>query len=299
MKISSIAIQNFLGIREFTACTENPVTLISGTNGAGKSSIQEAIRLALTGEFERVAHKKDFSRLVHEGEKRGFIVISGTDKGQEWTAVVDLPSGKGQPPNDTTLPFVLDAQRFAHLPPNERRAFLLGMLGATANGVPIRGRLAERGCEKTKVEQIAPFLRIGFDAAQKEAAAHARDAKAYWKTVTGGETWGSAKVADWHPAPLPLDAEKAVDFHNDALGKLKDVETWLESAQRELGAANERLSAWQREKDARPGHSGMDGNRRCVGTRRHPRRNTCRSTGSDQRPAGTVLTGRRMAACPH
>lgn len=49
MKIQSITTSNFLGARAVELHLSKPVALIAGKNGAGKSSIQEAVRMALTG----------------------------------------------------------------------------------------------------------------------------------------------------------------------------------------------------------------------------------------------------------
>ena len=46
MRIDRLHIQNFLGIRSLEVDLETPVTLIAGHNGAGKSSVADALRLA-------------------------------------------------------------------------------------------------------------------------------------------------------------------------------------------------------------------------------------------------------------
>ena len=50
MKLTKLNIQNFLGARAVEVDLTAPVTLFAGANGAGKSSIQEAVRMALVGE---------------------------------------------------------------------------------------------------------------------------------------------------------------------------------------------------------------------------------------------------------
>jgi DNA repair exonuclease SbcCD ATPase subunit len=242
MKITAIQTSNFLGARAIDVGLTKPVTLFAGKNGAGKSSLQEAIRMALTGETVRVDLKKDYGALVTEGQEAGFVEVETADASYS----VVLPSGKGSHSDIPALPYVLDAQRFARLDDKERRAFLFGLMGVKLDGASVKQRMLDKGLDAGKVEQIMPFLRAGFDAAQKEAAARARDAKASWKTVTGGETWGKDKAAKWQPAPLPGEAEKARVLHENAVARMREIEQELGAAQQALGAAKAKMDARER-----------------------------------------------------
>lgn len=241
MKITAIQTSNVLGARAVDVKLPKPVMLFAGKNGAGKSSLQEAIRMAMTGESVRVGLKKDYGALVTEGQESGFVEVETADASYS----VVLPSGKGLHSENPMLPFVLDAQRFARMDDKERRTFLFGLMGVKLDGASVTQRMLDKGLDAKKVEQIAPFLRAGFDAAQKEAAAKARDAKASWKTATGGETWGKDKAPKWQPAPLPADAEKAGTRHENAVAKMKEVEQELGAAQQALGAAKAKAQARQ------------------------------------------------------
>lgn len=244
MKITSIQASNILGAKHIAAQLPKPVTLFAGKNGAGKSSLQEAVRMALTGETVRVGLKKDFGALVTDGQKSGFVEVTTADS----TYSVVLPSGKGNHSDNATLPFVLDAQRFARMDDKERRSFLFGLMGVKMDSAAITQRLLARGCDNQKVVLITPHLRAGFDAAQKEAEAKARDAKASWKTVTGGETWGKDKAGKWAPAPLPAAATKAQALYENAREQLAATEKALGEAQQALGAAQSQ--ATQRKQQA-------------------------------------------------
>lgn len=232
MKLTHINIQNFLGARAVEVQLTKPVTLFAGKNGAGKSSLQEAIRMALTGESVRVGLKKDYGQLITEGAESGFaeVEIDGTVR-----AFVTLPDGKTTPLTEyvppTALPYVLDAQRFAKLEPNERRAFLFGLMGLSAGGDEVKKRLLEKGCNAQNVESIMPLLRSGFDAAHKEAQAKARDEKAAWRTVTG-ETYGEKKAASW-AAEKPAFSQSEIDT----------LQKKLTDADYQLGIQNQRLGA--------------------------------------------------------
>jgi hypothetical protein len=237
VKLTNIQTSNFLGARAVDVRLAKPVALFAGKNGAGKSSLQEAVRMALTGELVRVDLKKDYGALISSGEESGFAEVFGTDEGQDFTTSVVLPSGKGQHSTDGTLNYVLDAQRFSRLDDNARRQFLFGLCGVKLDGPAVKQRMLDKGCTAGKVEQTVPLLRAGFDAAAKEAASKARDAKASWKTATGGETWGKDKAAKWEPAPLPDGADRA-SIRLESITKSRDeANATVSAAQQDLGAA--------------------------------------------------------------
>src|SRR3990167_2598119 len=76
MLIKEIQIHNFRRIREFDLAISAPVVVVAGANEAGKTSVQEAIRLAITGQTSRRAHKKELGHLVHEGQDDAMISVT-------------------------------------------------------------------------------------------------------------------------------------------------------------------------------------------------------------------------------
>ena len=236
MKLTNISIQNFLGAQSVDVALSKPISIFAGKNGAGKSSIQEAIRMALTGESVRVSLKKDYGQLVTDGQKSGFseVEIDGSTR-----VFVTLPDGKTTPATEyvapVALPYVLDAQRFAKLTPNDRRAFLFGLMGLSANGTEVKKRLLAKGCNEQKADSIIPMLRSGFDAASKEAQAKARDDKATWRAITG-ETYGEVKAASWTAEKPVFDAQELADYERE-----------LAECEADLTAENQRMGALQAE----------------------------------------------------
>jgi energy-coupling factor transporter ATP-binding protein EcfA2 len=239
MKISGIQTSNFLGARAVDIALKKPVALIAGHNGAGKSSIRDAIALAFTADLGRISLKKDAANLISEGGDSCFVEIA-TDTGNYGVAITaagkisDTMADKETP---AALPYVLDAQRFARMADNDRRQFLFGLMGVKLDGPAIKKRLLAKGYDEKRVEQIMPILRAGFEAASNEASSKARDAKASWRTATGGETWGKDKAGNWQPAALPLESEKASARYENAVAKRNEVDAELATAQQELGAA--------------------------------------------------------------
>lgn len=206
MRISEFNITNFQGLRNAALVVSEPLLLVSGHNGAGKSSLLDAISMALTGQPRRVNLKKDMGQLVTEGQKKGeaHIVWVGND-GEEQTSWVMLPKGNTAPvPDLPYLPFVLDASKFAALDGKERRRVLFDLTGAKASPNEFGTRLEAKGAAPALVEKIKPMLRSGPQAAADQAKDYASEARGAWKALTG-ENYGSDKAEGWEPEAIHVD----------------------------------------------------------------------------------------------
>lgn len=238
MKITAIKVQNFVGARDVDVKLTKPICLFAGKNFSGKSSLQEAVRMALTGESVRVSLKKDYRKLVTERAEVGFCVVE--HDGQQ--SAITLPNGAhehtGQGRPSPLLNFCLDAQRFARLPEDERRTFLFGLMKLRTDGPAVTDRLIAKGCHAAKVEAIAPFLRAGFDAAHKEAQVGAREAKASWRTITG-ETYGNVKAARWAAQKPVVDERKILVLRHD----VANLDARIETAQAQYSELQGRAKA--------------------------------------------------------
>lgn len=236
MKLDRITIRNVLGARDIDLRGLAPVQLLVGHNGAGKSSVRDALALALTADLCRVSLKKDIAALITEGASDAAIEI---DSGGATYAVAISASGKiadSQAGRETppALPFVLDASRFGRLTETERRAFLFGLLGVETTHIAIASRLVKRGCDADKVDAITPILRAGFDAGHKHAKEMASQARGAWKAATG-EAYGEKKADGWTaPAAEPVPAETI----QNAERMLSTVADNIEAANQRLGAMN-------------------------------------------------------------
>ncbi len=238
MRITKILVENILGARRARLTLTKPVTLFAGFNGAGKSSLQESVRMALCGDSMRVGLKKDFSKMVSDGAKTGVIDIDVADI---YACRLTLPDGNREVTGDMppALPFVLDAQRFAQLHPDDRRTFLFKLTGCTPSKESIRARLLENGCDSQKIEAAIPMLRAdGFPAACEFASKKATEAKGAWRGVTG-EAWGPKKAEGWQAQKSAVD-QQALDTVTLDLATL---DTQIAAAQQELGAVEQEYAA--------------------------------------------------------
>ncbi len=191
MKINHISISNVLGIKHANVSTSKPITLIAGNNEAGKSSLIDAISMALTGTPRRVKLKKELGKLINDstGAKKGAVALLGN--GDVIAAEIKLPKGEQTSVcHSAHLPLVLDHAAFAGLSDDERRKVLFDLAGVKPSAATIKTELAAAKCDPDLIEQIMGMARAGFPAMHDEAKQRATQAKGEWKAATG-ETWGS------------------------------------------------------------------------------------------------------------
>ncbi len=238
MKLQSLKIANVLGAQSVDISTGKNVLMIAGANGAGKSSIAEAIRQTLTGEAVRVGLKKDFPALVHQGADKGVVELEF----DSMNAVMVLPGGdrKGNGQIPPGFEYCLDPQRFAVIEPKERRALIFSLMGVKVTAAEVRKRYIANNFtanelvpgkeDLARIDAVLPLLAAGFETAQKEAQAKARDAKASWRAVTG-ETWGCNKAEGWR---APQTAAPTADV-TAMTASLAELDAKLEAETKTLG----------------------------------------------------------------
>ena len=223
MNITHLTVKNFQGLANLDTAVNAPILFVSGGNGAGKSSLRDAIRIALTGAPSRVSLKKDYDAMIKDGTKKSSVTVA-TDVGNFDFA---LPAGKGLHSDLPFLPLCIDATAFTTMKADERRKLLFELTGATASAKRVEADLTKLGAQPGHIQLILPLLKAGFAAAEKSARERATEAKGAWRAITG-ETWGSNKGDIWEPtvAEQPVDetliAECAakVQANNTALNQL-------------------------------------------------------------------------------
>lgn len=247
MKISHIIISNFQGLRSADIALHTPVALVAGKNGAGKSSLRDAIAMAMSGKPTRVNHKKDISSLVTDGHKTGSISVAFADGRR---SEVSLPDGKtaffGSDKIENVerariaLPYVLDPFLFAFADGDDRRGALFTLTGCGASTEEVQKRLAARGADPAKVEAVLPLIRAGFPAAEKDAKTRAAEAKGAWRAVTG-ETYGDKKAVGWKAEKVVVAEGVILQAEND----LDAIDSDIATAQQQLGELQANYKAQQ------------------------------------------------------
>jgi hypothetical protein len=198
MKIKTLQISNVLGLARADLLFNTPIMVVSGANEAGKSSIADAISMAILGKPRRVDAKKDLGQLLHDGAAKGRITI--TDGSGEPLGDFKLPKGDHLVSNEIKgaqyLPFVLEPALFGQITPAERRKMLFSLTNCKVSADNTEAALIKRGAVPELAAQIKPELAGGFSAAQKSAAERATQAKGAFRAVTG-MNWGVNQAEGW------------------------------------------------------------------------------------------------------
>jgi len=234
MKLSHIMISNVLGIHDVDVPTPTPITLFAGSNGAGKTSIQQAIRMALTSDPARVTKKKDYDQLVHEGEMSGSIQIDIDDE----PFIFVLPSGErdGQP-MPSTLPYCLDPNLFMSLDDKAKRSFLFKRAKLKISAEEVAKRLIERELDRKKCGIIIAEMKTGFPAAHDQAKSNATECKGSWKAITG-ETYGTKKAEIWEAySPEEIDTSDVESLKLE----INELKLDFNQANQQLGVKKQQL----------------------------------------------------------
>ncbi|AJG18780.1 ATP-binding protein [Cupriavidus basilensis] len=213
MELSRISIEGILGVRSAHLSLSAPILLLTGENGAGKSSIIEAVKQAMTGVVTRtmIKNKGQLAGLLHDDFKAGSAFL-------EWDggrASVILPKGTQSfefpglsmaqaSVMQAALPYTLDPDLFARSTPDQRREFLYAMMRVETTPKAVAQMLADRGCDADKIKTVAPLTASSFETALGEAETKSRESKAAWRAVAG-EAYGGVKAEGWEAAKPSAD----------------------------------------------------------------------------------------------
>jgi len=236
MKINRISSHGTVAVKDVEIHTNTPITLICGSNRAGKTSLRDGIFQAFTGENPKVGLKKNYKHLVNDlnGNLVGYTIV---DFDGDKKAAITLPNGTHELNANLhpALPYVLDPSLFAASKPDDRSSFLFDLGNLRSDGAEVKGKLLERKCDADKVEMVMPFLKSSFDNAQKHADKKTTEARANWKATTG-EVYGSLKAEDWKAIKPDVDNVAA-----------SSAETLLAALDHEMEESNQKLGALQAE----------------------------------------------------
>ena len=236
MKISRFEISNVLAISRVDIDCPTPILMVVGANEAGKSSLADAISMALLGVPSRVKHKKDLGQLLHDDSKKGRVTLLD---GDEVLGQYLLPKGDhtaAEIPNLDFLPFLLRPRMFADLDLKERRGFLFKLTKQKNSIEKTAEMMLARGCRPDLVEEIKPMLRSGFPEASKAAAENATAKKQQFKGLTG-DNWGSIQSAEWslHIPEAPDMPDVSPEAIDKEIAEYTKVNGWLEAGILHIG----------------------------------------------------------------
>lgn len=202
-----IKIKNYRGIGA-AEIELSPIALVAGTNGAGKTSIAQAVAAALTRNAAIVegVTKAAAGLLLRDGAKRGQCAIAGPGG----TAAANWPGASisvdgDAPPHASAIACGLDC--IAEMKPKDAAAALQAALRADPAREQLREALVQAGARPELADAVAAKTDAeGYDAAYKRAQGRATELKGQWELITG-ERWGAAKAEGWQAGAAPADAD--------------------------------------------------------------------------------------------
>ena len=191
--MQSITIKNFRGCEE-AEIDLDPIALVCGKNGAGKSSIAQAVAATLIRSPAPIqgVTKTAAKAMLRDGTKRGKCTVAD-DSG---TASVNWPGGTV---NDEEGPkaslIAAGIQSLATMKPKDASDFLINILDAMPTKEHLKAALGSLNDDMVD----AIWNRIekdGWDKAHARAKERGQQYKGMWEQVTG-EKWGSKKGETW------------------------------------------------------------------------------------------------------
>lgn len=234
MKVTRIMADNLLGLKSVDVKLKTAITLFAGRNGSGKSSIQEAVRMAFTRDTVRdINLKKEYNVLVHEGEKAGGaqVMVQGAPMEDDISFAFNMPKGEFTGPEiNESMRVALNGQRFAAMKPDERRTFLFDLTKCKRNGEAVKARMMAKkwAFQEAKIDAVLPLLRTGFPSVCDHAKSKATEAKGAWRSLTG-ETYGSVKAESWAVEVVDMPPGDVAELADQVAGIDKNLATLNES----------------------------------------------------------------------
>lgn len=246
MKIPRIELSNVLALHRADIAIPTPILMLLGNNEAGKSSLRDAISMALLGDPVRVKHKKYYGQILHDDAKKGRVsLITEYD---EVFASFTLPAGEHTAPNikgAEYLPYVINPVLLATMDDKELRALLFKLTACKASPDVTAALLLKRGARAELVEEVKPLLRGGFAPASKDCAENATKAKGAYRALTG-ENWGSIQSAEWEfvlpeapdmPDVSPAAIDKVIAQHAQVTRDIENGVKYVADAEARAEAA--------------------------------------------------------------
>lgn len=192
-----VEIKNYRGIASAELSME-PIALVAGVNGAGKSSIAQGIAAALTKNAAPIAGiaKNAAGKLLRDGAKRGSCTV-GDDTGRvtaNWPGA--SVSDEGTPPWSTEMACGLVS--LVDMKPKDAASLLIRAIEAAPTFEHLKEALPK--VDAAMLQSVWGVIQAdGWDAAHKRSQERGAKLKGGWEHVTG-EKYGSSKAEGWtHP----------------------------------------------------------------------------------------------------
>lgn len=136
MKLRTLKADNFVGLDHAEVMFDKPVTLITGRNNQGKSSIKDALLFALTGKCRAMRFNKEVGNIIR-GSNGMAVELEWGEPGNEFAEVIKRSKSTVGVHVDErpVLRYCLNPSEFIALSPKERAKILSDVLGGGLNDV--------------------------------------------------------------------------------------------------------------------------------------------------------------------
>lgn len=199
-----LEVEDFLGVHR-QSIEFAPLTIVCGPNRAGKSSLQNAIRLALCGEISRVHLKSQYRQLVRDPAKLAKVVATLSDGNSRSVVLKYSGTGHSIPQDAVIAPELLDMHRLSGMLVPERAEALYALCGVQKNREAILEKLTAAQVSFEKAERVLPLLEASWQAGEQACQDALKEARWRWRSATG-EVYGIDKAEGW-TAPNTADAD--------------------------------------------------------------------------------------------
>jgi hypothetical protein len=192
-------------VRDYRGCERaslvcNPIALLAGRNGQGKTSIAQALAAVLAGKPIPLpgVTKAAAGKLVRTGAKAAFVTANsaGGTARIDWPACMVRASGPAPP---AASDYAAGVENIVAASPSERARVLGSYLHSQPDRVDLSAAMADLGFRAEAIDAIWQLVEeSGWDAAHSARRDRGVELKARWREVTGA-VYGSRVGASWRP----------------------------------------------------------------------------------------------------
>ncbi|MFN3077687.1 MAG: hypothetical protein ABT940_12580 [Alphaproteobacteria bacterium] len=223
----------------------NGVVLVAGTNGAGKSSLAQAVAQGLSAPFLS-AHPSSVPSMSPMARRKALVTVGATEarivlssETPPATRCLKWPSNEvvtdGQPPESS--PHAVGLIHILDMEERERAKFLARSLDSEPSRDDFVQAATEAGVAPSEHQAAWTLVEsLGFDQALGEVLAEGARLKGRWELVTGVRRYGAKLAACWEPEGW--EASLAQASRSGLMAAITEAQTALEQAISERAVAS-------------------------------------------------------------
>jgi hypothetical protein len=239
-----VSVRDFRGVERIDAVCD-PILMATGRNGAGKSSLAQAVAAALTGSPIPLPGmtKKDAWSLVRVGADSGAVNIKTETGSAQVTWPVCTFSVAGEPPAASRI--AAGVEHLVDMPYAARARYLSALLHALPSRDDLRLAMADREIADDKwIASLWDLIAAqGWDGAHAIRKDKSTELRGRWKQITR-QAYGSRIGSAWTPDGWSEDlADEKVEALEAAVAAAKEADRSAIASNAASGALRATLEA--------------------------------------------------------